>query len=97
MLNLFNVTIASRRLRFVGLLIAAVLAVPLGAQSPTRAPESHHDLQGTWNSTRIAGVIRPKLTSRRRITMRGTTAERKLSVRNARRSSSIHRTAGFRR
>jgi hypothetical protein len=60
MLNLFNVTIASRRLRFVGLLIAAVLAVPLGAQSPTRAPESHHDLQGTWNFSSLTPLERPE-------------------------------------
>jgi hypothetical protein len=37
----------------------AALAAPLTAQSPARAPDSHPDLQGTWNFSSLTPLERP--------------------------------------
>jgi hypothetical protein len=61
MLSLFEITIASRRLRPLASLIAsAAVAAPLLAQSPTRAPVGHPDLQGTWNFSSLTPLERPE-------------------------------------
>ncbi len=60
MLTVFDVTIASPRLRRLTVLTAAALmAVPLSAQSPRRAPDGHPDLQGTWNFSSLTPLERP--------------------------------------
>ena len=60
MLSLFDVTIASRQLQRLAMLIAAAaVAAPLWAQSPPRAPDGHPDLQGTWNFSSLTPLERP--------------------------------------
>ena len=60
MLTVFDVTITSPPLRRLAVLTAAALmAVPLSAQSPPRAPDGHPDLQGTWNFSSLTPLERP--------------------------------------
>jgi hypothetical protein len=55
-----DLTTTPRRLRRVVLLAAAVaMAAPLSAQSPSRAPDAHPDLQGTWNFSSLTPLERP--------------------------------------
>jgi hypothetical protein len=60
MLSLFDVTIASRQLQRLAMLVAAAaVAAPLSAQPPPRAPDGHPDLQGTWNYSSLTPLERP--------------------------------------
>ncbi|HEY7291775.1 MAG TPA: hypothetical protein VH583_18195 [Vicinamibacterales bacterium] len=38
---------------------AAAVAAPMSAQSPSRAPDGHPDLQGTWNFSSLTPLERP--------------------------------------
>ena len=60
MLSLFDMTIASLRLRRLAIITAAALvAAPLSAQPPQHAPDGHPDLQGIWNFSALTPLERP--------------------------------------
>src|SRR6476646_9778449 len=60
MLNMFDATIPSPRLRRLAMAIAAAAAAaPLAAQSPAHAPDGRPDLQGIWNFSSLTPLERP--------------------------------------
>jgi hypothetical protein len=59
MRSLFHAMTASRPSRRLAMVAAAVVAVPLSAQSPTRPRDGHPDLQGTWNFSSLTPLERP--------------------------------------